>query len=252
VTNYLLRLVTSLFNDNVSTTQILLHWLRREAEYAGFMKIFGRKWSWHTWSMVLRDRGKPWNTSLAQSPAETSLGSWQCSLNSEPQLATCLLQLFCLQSGGTVKPRNHMYRTWCLIKIWRYLATDSAQIHFPHDELTETCERQVGNNTGPWTVQPVIRRSWCCGGGSTGCGRRLGPWPRSWWGDSRSYPTAVVTTSVITTHRASLAVGRVGYQNRWTLAECSHDVDETEARTTRWRGLWWCAGLARDVQTQSD
>jgi len=40
-----------------------------------------------------------------------------------------------------------------------------------------------------------------------------------------------MTTGVIATHGPSLTIGRVGYENGWTLAECRHDVDETEART---------------------
>jgi len=128
----------------------------------------------------------------------------------------------------------------------RYQATPYGYI-IPGHKLTETCERQVGNNTRSWTVWSVIWRSWHCGG-CTGCDRTVGPWSRSWWGDSRS-STAVVTTSVITTNRTSLTVGCVGYQNRWTLAECCHNVDETEARTT-WQWSLWCGGgLAMQVGT---
>jgi len=54
------------------------------------------------------------------------------------------------------------------------------KLHLPGYELTETCERQVWNNTRSWTVWSAIWGSWCCCcSGSTGCGRRSGPWPRS-------------------------------------------------------------------------
>ena len=105
------------------------------------------------------------------------------------------------------------------------------KLHLPGYELTETCERQVWNNTRSRTVWSAIWGSWCCCSGSTACGRRSGPWSRSWRGHSWCCPTAVVSTGVITTHRPSLTIGSVGYENGRTLTECRHDVDETETRT---------------------
>lgn len=87
--------------------------------------------------------------------------------------------------------------------------------------LTETCKRQVGDNAGSWTLWSVIWDS--CGSCLSSCsGGRSRSWFQLGWG---RHPR------IVTTDRSSAAGLCLRNQYGGSLTECSHDVEQTEART---------------------